>query len=423
MTPITQDNQTAVAKSPPRFKPLNLMLALVLVAGVGVFGMRGWNAYQDAKLQKMTLPELETVVKNQPSKSDARYRLGLAYARENKYSEAVKEFLAVLEQDKEPTAQTPDVLNDLGVIYLLQERYYESLVALQQALTLRPNFAAAYANLGRLHLATKMPFTATKELQKASDLDPNSLSILCDLGEAHQQTLNHDAAIQAYKKALSIDANHVPAHLGLGKVYYSEGKYEPATQELQAALKLAPDSAPAQMTLARIGIETAHTPEELQPAADLLQQALKTDPQNPDAWYDLGRVALKQKKPKEAIEHLKKALMYSPMHNGALHQIALALRADGRIAEADRTAKVQRERLLREREEMRLEEHIEHNPQDWAAQGQLATIYVMAGKRGLATLLVEKLKREAPTNPHLPALTRALSGQTAPPPSTQGSGQ
>ena len=201
----------------------------------------------------------------------------------------------------------------------------------------------------------------------------------------------------------------------MGKVYYSEGKNEQATISLNEALKLAPGSAPALLTLARIGIETAQTPDQLQAAADKIQTALKTEPQSSDGWYDLGKIAIRQNRPKDAIEHLKKALAASPMHNGALHQIERALRADGRTAEADRTKKVLEERLLREREELRLEEYIEHHPKDWDAQGKLAEIYLLSGKRGLAMLLQQRLQQNAPDNAALPALNKALGQQTAPP--------
>ena len=406
----------------PRLRLLSRALMGVVGIAVCVLLARGWTASQtasqEAKLQQMSVSELETMVKSQPDNESARYKLGLAYTRDNRFSDATKTLLSVLEQEKEPTSQTADVLNDLGVLYLLQERYYESLVTLQQALALRPNFAAGYANMGRLHLATKMPFTATKELQKASELDPKNLSILCDLGEAHQQTLNHDAAEKIYQHALQLDPNHVPARLGLGKVYYSEGKNAQAIEALNEVLKVSPDSAPAELTLARLGIETAQSPTELQAAADHIHKALASDPQSPDGWYDLGRITLRQNHPAEAIEALKKALAYSPQHNGALHQIERALRAAGRTADADRTAKVLQERSLREREELRLEEHIDHNPQDWDAYAQLAEIYLLASKRGLAALLCEKLKQNAPQHPRLAGLLQELNRQMAPAPAS-----
>src|SRR5262245_8959364 len=165
---VTPSNRLAPtppdARIPPvpraRLRWLGLALTGLPALALALYVPRGWSAYQDWKLRRMTLPELEAVVKTRPADLDARYRLGLAYAQANRLPEASRAFLAVL--DRQPVR--PDVLNDLGVVYLLQERYYESLVALQGALTADPDFAMAYANLGRLHLATKMPFTAAREL-------------------------------------------------------------------------------------------------------------------------------------------------------------------------------------------------------------------------------------------------------------------
>lgn len=412
MTAVEQGKSRPSGKG-ARLRVLVGAMAALAVVAVGVYLPRGWAAYQQAKLRNMPLLEIESLVKKQPENVEAQYQLGLGYARAGRYREAIHAFLAAIERQKEPNARTAAMLNDLGVAYLLEERYYESLLALQQAIALKPDFGAAYANLGRLHLATKMPFTATKELQKASDLEPQNLSTLCDLGEAHQQTLNQQGAEAAYQKALQISPHYVPALVGLGKTYYSEGKREQAIQTLDDALKQSADLPVARLTLARMQLEKSASPAELQSASDLIQQALHSDPNNPDAWYDLGRIALRQNQPAEAIADLTKALQLSPQHNGALHQLERALRAVGRVAEADRTAVVLRERSLREREETRLEEQIEHTPQDRNVQAQLAALYLQSGKRGLAMLLVQKLQQNAPDDPRLPALQQALNRQAA----------
>src|SRR5205823_3503198 len=109
--------------------------------------------------------------------------------------------------------------------YLLQQRYYESLVALKGALTANPDFAAAHANLGRLYVATKMPFTAVGELEKADKLKPGDVTILCDLGEANLRTLNLNAAKETYERALKADPKSPQAQIGLGKALYGLAKY------------------------------------------------------------------------------------------------------------------------------------------------------------------------------------------------------
>jgi Flp pilus assembly protein TadD len=104
---------------------------------------------------------------------------------------------------------------------------------------------------------------------------------------------------------------------------------------------------------------------------------------------------------------------------GALNQLERALRAAGRIEDADRTAKVFKARSLRDREETQLEEHISHHPEDWDARARLAELYILVGKRGVAALVCKQLQDGAPAHPKLPALLAALNrlqggGLTAP---------
>jgi tetratricopeptide (TPR) repeat protein len=393
-----------------------VLLGVVLLA-LGVYASQGWSAYRQGQLKRMSRVELERLTLRQPQNLEARYRLGVAYAQEGRYPEAVREFLTVLE--KEPARA--ETLNDLGVTYLLQERYYEALVSFQGALQLKPDFAAAYANMGRLHLATKMPFTATKELQKASELDSANVDVLCDLGEAFQQTLNFKSAVESYRRAIQINPRHVTAQIGLGRAYYSLGQMGEAEKAIQTALQQDPDAPLALLALARMRLDKPGSAEaEVNEARRLVERLLKADPHNPDAWQDLGRIALRQNKPAEAVEHLKKALAGAPQSNAVLHQLERALRLAGRTADADRTAKVMRERSLRDREETRLEEHISHHPEDWNAQAELGHIYAQSGKRGLALLITRRIQQAAPQHPALPELQRAVSQMpTAPRPKPQ----
>jgi tetratricopeptide (TPR) repeat protein len=307
-----------------------------------------------------------------------------------------------------------DVMNDLGVTYLMQERYYESLTALNGALIARPNYAAAQANLGRLHLATKMPFTAVGELESAVKNDPSDIGTLCDLGEAYERTLNLQAAKRSYQAAVALDSRFLRAYVGLGKTEYSLAQYAEAEQTLNRALVLSPEDGQTLLTLARLHLEKATNDTDLQSVEQMLQHAARVDPDNnPDIWFDQGRVALRRGHAPEAIAFLTKALRISPTHNAALHQLERALRADGRTADADHVAAVFQERSLREREETHLEEAVAHNPQDWDAQARLAGIYLQSGKRGLALLLFRRLLEGAPNHRDLPQIRQALNRQFA----------
>ncbi|HZO88205.1 MAG TPA: tetratricopeptide repeat protein [Chthonomonadaceae bacterium] len=413
LNPAAPTQSSAAAPSAPRtrLRQLSLILAGLAALALALYLPRGFAAYQDWKLRHMPLPQLQALVKSQPGNVEARYQLGLAYARANRLPEAAREFLAVL--DRQPVR--PDVLNDLGVVYLLQDRYYESLVALQGALTARPNYATAYANLGRLHLATKMPFTAARELAKAVELDPSRPETLCDLGEAYQRTLNYKSAENAYRRALRLDPRSVPALVGLGRTHFSMARYEEADKELNAALKLAPEDTSALLALGRLRKAQALSDADLQAAQQIFARVCQIAPEDASAWYEQGRIALQRGHAPEAVEMLTRALKLSPQYLAAWNQLDRALRAVGRTQEADRAGKIFREASLREREETHLEEVTSRSPQDWDAKARLAALYLQSGKRGLAMLICRQLKEGAPDHPMLPKLLQEINPPAAPP--------
>src|SRR5262245_21495906 len=168
------ESHPAATQVSTRLRLLGWVLVGTALLAALVYAPLAWSAFQDWKLRRMGLPELEALIRREPGNVRARYQLGLAYARGDRYLEASREFLAVLEKDP----VRPDVLNDLGASYLVQERYYEALVALRGARAARPNYAEAWSNLGRLHLATQMPYTAVRELEEAVRLDPRDLNAL-----------------------------------------------------------------------------------------------------------------------------------------------------------------------------------------------------------------------------------------------------
>ena len=380
------------------------LLGGLIVLAVTLYGPRAWQAYNASRMTRLTLPELEQLAKSQPNNLDARYHLGTVYARNDRYHEAVQEFLAVLEKDP----ARADALNDLGVAYLVQERYYEALVAFQGALLAKPNFAPAQANMGRLHLATKMPYTAVRELESAVKLDPTNVSTLCDLGRAYVRTLNNKLAEETYKRAIGIDPKNVLSYVGLGQTYLSLGRHAEAETVLNKALAIAPDDAAGLITLARVRMERTSLPSDLEPIMQLLLRASQSDPGDPDVWYELGRIDLRMGKAEDAVKMQTRALQMSPRHNGALHQLERALRAAGRVADADRMAKLFETRSFLEREELRLEERTTRSPDDWDAKARLAEIYLMSGKRGLCVLIVRQMKENKPDHPRLPMLLQQL---------------
>jgi tetratricopeptide (TPR) repeat protein len=394
----------------------------LLALAVLLHGPRLAQALRERRLSAMSADRLAEWVRAHPEDLAARYQLGLARARAGDYPAATRELLAVLA--REPSRA--EVLNDLGVVYLLQHRYFESLLALNGALAARPDYGRAAANLGRLHLATKMPYTATRDLERAVRLGAADAPTLCDLGIAYQQTLNFRAAQRAYKQVLRSHPRDATAWLGLARTYEGLTEYDRAADAARRALALRPNDPAARAALGRILLLRASGLADLQTARELLAAASAADPEDAEARYDLGRALRRLGDERPAIGALRRALRVAPDHAGAAYQLSQALIASGQQAEGERIGAAFRQMAARAREQDRLEERVYQKPNDLAARLELARLYAASQRTGLALLQCRQILDAAPDHAAarrlMQRLVRAEGPGTASAETTPGGG-
>lgn len=360
-------------------------------------------AWQRAQaLRRMTPDQLQAEVLHHPNDVEAHYRLGLAYAQQDRQLDATREFLTVIQADPSHA----DAFNDLGVSYLLQERYQESLMALEAALQARPRDGRAKANLGRLRIATRMPYSAIRELETAVQWAPNDAMAWSDLGQAYQDIQQFGDAERAFLRALKLNERWQPARIGLGQVYTDLGRPEEAERILRAAVQREPENPAALAALGHLLVERGAT--RTGEAGKLLAHAAELSPANPEVQYDLGRVALAARDLQTAHASLRKALSLSPEHAGAMTQLQRVLRLQGQDAEAERWAGKLRETSFRTREVKRLEERMSRDNATWDERAQLAQLYMEQGRLSLANTLLRQIQTGAPQHPQLTRLKQLL---------------
>ena len=126
---------------------------------------------------------------NIDEKNAAAYnRLGILYAKQKEYRDAIDCF-----EIASSIESTPSSLHNLGLIYYETENYEKAAVAFEQALKLEDNLAArhvAYAKVQEKLGNDKMMF---QELEKAAELEPNkeTFSLL------HKAYVSHDMQAEA----------------------------------------------------------------------------------------------------------------------------------------------------------------------------------------------------------------------------------
>lgn len=131
---------------------------------------------------------LLTILKIDEKNAAAYNRLGILYAKQKEYRDAIDCF-----EIASSIEATPSSLHNLGLIYYETENYEKAAVAFEQALKLEDNLAArhvAYAKVQEKLGNDKLMF---QELERAAELEPNreTYNLL------HKAYLNHDMAAEA----------------------------------------------------------------------------------------------------------------------------------------------------------------------------------------------------------------------------------
>lgn len=116
---------------------------------------------------------LLTILKIDEKNAAAYNRLGILYAKQKEYRDAIDCF-----EIASSIEATPSSLHNLGLIYYETENYEKASVAFEQALKLEDNLAArhvAYAKVQEKLGNNKLMF---QELEKAAALEPNKETYL-----------------------------------------------------------------------------------------------------------------------------------------------------------------------------------------------------------------------------------------------------
>jgi serine/threonine protein kinase/Tfp pilus assembly protein PilF len=219
-----------------------------------------------------------------------------------------------------------------------------SIVSLERAVELDPNFASAWAELAQAYVWKLFLFApqerqweekAFKATERALDLDTNSAVAHLARGRLLWTPANHfshEKAIAEYRRALSLNPDLDEARNQLALIYYHIGAFDEALQESQKAIAANPTNNLAQLRIGQTlnsqgNYEQALTalralPQEVNPA--LLGQNI--------AWalFNLG-------KKEEASKTIEQFLKDYPVDSGGLLTSIEAVLAasEGRGREAE----------------------------------------------------------------------------------------
>lgn len=114
---------------------------------------------------------LLTILKIDAKNAPAYNRLGILYAKQKEYKDAIDCF--EIASSIEPTASS---LHNLGLIYFETENYEKAAIAFEQALKLEDNLAARHIAYAKVQEKLGNHKLMIDELEKSVELEPNKES-------------------------------------------------------------------------------------------------------------------------------------------------------------------------------------------------------------------------------------------------------
>ena len=222
----------------------------------------------------------------------------------------------------------------LGACLRAGNEFDESLLYLNKAISLKPDYAEALINRGLIKLTQKDKPGALSDLETAHKLkphmkqiwdlvislnlefkqfeqaisflgpmvksDPGNENYFVNLALCYQHLDNLDTAIENYQRALKIKPNYAEAYNNMGAALQNKGDSDAAIDSFKQAIKIKPDYAAAYLNM---GV-SLQDKGDLEAAVDSYKQALKIKPDYAEVWNNLALPLQSMKLQGPTIEEL-----------------------------------------------------------------------------------------------------------------------
>jgi tetratricopeptide (TPR) repeat protein len=243
----------------------------------------------------------------QPDHFDALHLCGVLMQQRGEPAQALALIGAALAA-KPRAAPVHSALYNRGNALAALGRLDEALASFDEALALRPDYAAALLNRAQLLQRAGRAREALAGFDRAFALAPAGADALIARGNAHYEMKSFAAALADYDRAAVLRPDAAPVHNNRGNALRELGRHADALQAFDRALALKPDYAEAHNNRGNAAIECNRVEEALA----CYDRALALKPDYADALVNRGNALRYLGRANEAVESFDRATALNP---------------------------------------------------------------------------------------------------------------
>lgn len=279
------------------------------------------DAYAKEEKYKEAVIEYKNAVKAVPKDAAAHWKLANASLKEKDIRTAFTELQKAVDLDP----NNYEALGKLGEIYLMAGKNDEAKQIADNLVKSRPDDPQGYILQAGIAVRAGKVDEGIAKLRKAAELDPKRIRTLLTIGNMHLLKKDRKSAQDWYDKALAADPNSPDVHVTRGNFFFASGEQDEGEKEYRKAIELSKEkeslrialaehylyqgrmedsekelnsvikemnSQKARKVLAEIKLETGKVAE----AKPIVDAILKENDKDLDGKYLKGRIALAEKR-------------------------------------------------------------------------------------------------------------------------------
>jgi tetratricopeptide (TPR) repeat protein len=190
----------------------------------------------------------------------------------------------------------------------LQGRLVEAEACFRAALQRDPDYAEALVGLGQVEAQRGEVAAALKRFETSIEIDPHRPEAHFSLGRVLEAIGRTDEALAEYFRALEVESNDPEVSLRIAAIQLARNQPDQALSRLDRVLELAADNAEAHNLRGRAHLTLRHFPR----AIEDLEMAARRLPNRPDVYYQLALALEASRRPADAFRAALQAVRLAP---------------------------------------------------------------------------------------------------------------